>query len=158
MNAEVLAGSGFLPTANASPGALPAGWALNEYRIESLLGGGGFGLTYLAHDTLLDCKVAIKEFLPTDIAIRGDGQRVMPRSGPAVEMFEQGLRRFLDESRALANFRHPHIVRVSRFFEANGSAYMVMDYERGRPLNQWVRERGARIDRATLLAIVRPLL
>ena len=53
------------------------------------------------------------------------------------------LRRFLDESRALANFRHPHIVRVSRFFEANGSAYMVMDYERGRPLNQWVRERGA---------------
>jgi serine/threonine protein kinase len=158
VNAEVLAGSGFLPTANASPGALPAGWALNEYRIESLLGGGGFGLTYLAHDTLLDCKVAIKEFLPTDIAIRGDGQRVLPRSGPAVEMFEQGLRRFLDESRALANFRHPHIVRVSRFFEANGSAYMVMDYERGRPLNQWVRERGARIDRATLLAIVRPLL
>ena len=135
----MLAGSGFLPTANASPGALPAGWALNEYRIESLLGGGGFGLTYLAHDTLLDCKVAIKEFLPTDIAIRGDGQRVLPRSGPAVEMFEQGLRRFLDESRALANFRHPHIVRVSRFFEANGSAYMVMDYERGRPLNQWVR-------------------
>lgn len=158
VNAEVLAGSGFLPTANASPGALPGGWPLNEYRIESLLGGGGFGLTYLAHDTLLDCKVAIKEFLPTDIALRGEGQRVVPRAGPAVEMFEQGLRRFLDESRALANFRHPHIVRVSRFFEANGSAYMVMDYEQGRPLNQWVRERGGRVDRATLLAIVRPLL
>lgn len=156
--AEVLAGSGFMPTANVSPGALPAGWALNEYRVESLLGGGGFGLTYLAHDTLLDCKVAIKEFLPTDIAVRGDGQRVMPRSGPAVEMFEQGLRRFLDESRALANFRHPNIVRVSRFFEANGSAYMVMDYEQGRPLNQWVRERNAPMDKATLLAIVRPLL
>ena len=158
VNAEVLAGSGFLPTANVSPGALPSGWPLNEYRIESLLGGGGFGLTYLAHDTLLDCKVAIKEFLPTDIALRGEGQRVVPRAGPAVEMFEQGLRRFLDESRALANFRHPHIVRVSRFFEANGSAYMVMDYEQGRPLNQWVRERGGRVDRATLLAIVRPLL
>ena len=158
VNAEVLAGSGFLPTANASPGALPSGWPLNEYRIESLLGGGGFGLTYLAHDTLLDCKVAIKEFLPTDIALRGEGQRVVPRAGPAVEMFEQGLRRFLDESRALATFRHPHIVRVSRFFEANGSAYMVMDYEQGRPLNQWVRERGGRVDRATLLAIVRPLL
>lgn len=158
VNASVMAGSGFLPTANASPGALPGGWALNEYRIESLLGGGGFGLTYLAHDTLLDCKVAIKEFLPTDIAVRGEGQKVMPRSGPAVEMFEQGLRRFLDESRALANFRHPHIVRVSRFFEANGSAYMVMDYEQGRPLNQWMRERRTPIDRATLLAIVRPLL
>ncbi len=158
VNAAVLAGSGFLPTANTSPGALPSGWALNEYRIESLLGGGGFGLTYLAHDTLLDCKVAIKEFLPTDIAVRGDGQRVMPRAGPAVEMFEQGLRRFLDESRALANFRHPHIVRVSRFFEANGSAYMVMDYEQGRPLHQWVRERGAPMDRTTLLAIVKPLL
>jgi serine/threonine protein kinase len=158
VNAEVLAGSGFLPTANVSPGALPAGWALNEYRVESLLGGGGFGLTYLAHDTLLDCKVAIKEFLPTDVAVRGEGQRVMPRSGPAVDMFEQGLRRFLDESRALANFRHPHIVRVSRFFEANGSAYMVMDYEQGRPLNQWMRERAAPLDRATLLAIVRPLL
>jgi serine/threonine protein kinase len=155
---DVLAGSGFLRTANVSPGALPSGWALNEYRIESLLGGGGFGLTYLAHDTLLDCKVAIKEFLPTDIAVRGDTQRVMPRAGPAVDMFEQGLRRFLDESRVLATFRHPHIVRVSRFFEANGSAYMVMDYEQGRPLNQWIRERTEPMDRATLLAIVRPLL
>ncbi|MCR6664677.1 MAG: protein kinase [Methyloversatilis sp.] len=158
VNSDVLAGSGFLPTANASPGALPVGWALNEYRIESLLGGGGFGLTYLAHDTLLDCKVAVKEFLPTDIAVRGDAQRVLPRAGPAVEMFEQGLRRFLDESRALATFRHPNIVRVSRFFEANGTAYMVMDYVQGRTLNQWVRERNDAIDRTTLLAIVKPLL
>ena len=155
---DVLAGSGFLPTATTSAGALPSGWALNEYRIESLLGGGGFGLTYLAHDTLLDCKVAIKEFLPTDLAVRGDGQRVLPRSGPAVEMFEQGLRRFLDESRVLATFRHPNIVRVNRFFEANGSAYMVMDYVQGRTLNQWVREREAVMDRATLLAIVKPLM
>jgi hypothetical protein len=75
-SAEVLAGSGLLPTANASPGALPAGWALNEYRIESLLGS-GFGLTYPAHDTLLDCKVAIKEFLPTCIAIRSDAPRAL---------------------------------------------------------------------------------
>jgi serine/threonine protein kinase len=158
VNSDVLAGSGFLPTANASPGALPVGWALNEYRIESLLGGGGFGLTYLAHDTLLDCKVAVKEFLPTDIAVRGEAQRVLPRAGPAVRMFEQGLRRFLDESRALATFRHPNIVRVSRFFEANGTAYMVMDYVQGRTLNQWVRERNDAIDRTTLLAIVKPLL
>lgn len=156
--AEVLGGSGFLPTATASAGALPSGWALNEYRVESLLGGGGFGLTYLAHDTLLDCKVAIKEFLPTDLAVRGDAQRVLPRAGPAVEMFEQGLRRFLDESRALATFHHPNIVRVNRFFEANGTAYMVMDYVQGRTLNQWMRERTVTMDRSTLLAIVKPLL
>lgn len=155
---DVMAGSGFLPTATTSAGALPSGWAMNEYRVESLLGGGGFGLTYLAHDTLLDCKVAIKEFLPTDLAVRGDGQRVLPRGGPAVEMFDQGLRRFLDESRVLATFRHPNIVRVNRYFEANGTAYMVMDYVQGRTLNQWVRERGSGIDRATLLAIVKPLL
>ncbi|WP_051079139.1 protein kinase domain-containing protein [Methyloversatilis thermotolerans] len=155
---DVLKGSGFLPTATTSAGALPSGWALNEYRIESLLGGGGFGLTYLAHDTLLDCKVAIKEFLPTDLAVRGEGQRVMPRAGPALDMFEQGLRRFLDESRALANFRHPNIVRVNRFFEANGSAYMVMDYVQGRTLSQWMRERREALDRTTLVAIVKPLL
>lgn len=154
---ELLQGSGFLPTTQATPGALSAGHQLNEYRIESLLGGGGFGLTYLAHDTLLDCKVAIKEFLPGDIAVRGDNDVVQPRQGPAAELYEQGLRRFLEESRALAYVRHPNIVRVNRFFEGNGTAYMVMEYERGLPLSNWIKHRRP-LDRNLMLAIVRPLL
>src|SRR6185503_778893 len=94
--------------------ALPAGHQLQEYRIEKLLGVGGFGLTYLATDANLKLKVALKEYLPGDIAARSADQSVAPSSSEAAEDFMWGKRRFLDESRTLASFRHPNIVRVMR--------------------------------------------
>src|SRR5919198_5978061 len=97
--------------------ALPAGYAVQEYRIEKLLGVGGFGLTYLATDQNLNLRVALKEYLPGDIALRAEDQSVIPRSSEEADSFDWGKRRFLDESRTLASFRHPHIVRVMRFFE-----------------------------------------
>jgi serine/threonine protein kinase len=119
--------------------ALPAGYGLQEYRIEKLLGSGGFGLTYLATDQNLNLKVALKEYLPSEIALRGADQSIGPATDATKESFGWGKRRFLDESRTLASFRHPNIVRVMRFFEANGSAYMVMEFVEGAALPDWIK-------------------
>jgi serine/threonine protein kinase len=137
--------------------ALPKGYELHEYRIEQTLGIGGFGLTYLATDANLNLKVAIKEYLPGDLAQRGDDQSVRPKAESTFESFKWGLTRFLDESRTLASFRHPNIVRVMRFFEANHTAYMVMEFVSGQPLGEWVRSRRP-LDQGTALGIAGPLL
>jgi serine/threonine protein kinase len=119
--------------------ALPAGCEVLEYRIDKLLGVGGFGLTYLATDANLKLQVALKEYLPGDIALRAADQSITPSSPETTEDFNWGKRRFLDESRTLASFRHPNIVRVMRFFEANNTAYMVMEYVEGDALPDWLK-------------------
>jgi hypothetical protein len=111
--------------------ALPEGYHLHWYEIDSILGQGGFGITYLARDTNLDQLVAIKEFLPSDLATRTQDSAVHPLSGSHTDTYGWGLNRFLTEARTLAKFRHPNIVRVMSVFEANNTAYMVMEYERG---------------------------
>jgi serine/threonine protein kinase len=125
------------------PIALLTGHELQEYTIESVLGTGGFGITYLAHDQHLQRKVAVKEYLPGEWATRGSASRVVPRSRAHRDDYQQGLARFLAEARVLASFRHQNIVRVNRFFEANGTAYMVMDYEQGQSLREWAKTHGA---------------
>src|SRR5262249_9182857 len=137
--------------------ALPKGYALHEYKIEQTLGIGGFGLTYLATDSNLHLKVAIKEYLPGDLAQRGDDQSVRPKAESTLDSFKWGLSRFLDESRTLASFRHPNIVRVLRFFEANLTAYMVMEFVSGQPLGERIRSRRP-LEQSAVLAIAGPLL
>ncbi len=137
--------------------ALPRGYALLEYQIEQTLGIGGFGLTYLATDSNLNLKVAIKEYLPGDLAQRGEDQSVRPKAETTFESFKWGLSRFLDESRTLASFRHPNIVRVLRFFEANRTAYMVMEFVSGQPLGEWIRSRRP-LAQGAVLEIAGPLL
>ena len=111
--------------------ALPEGYRLHWYEIDSILGQGGFGITYLARDSNLEQLVAIKEFLPSDLAVRTEDSAVQPLSGNHTDTYGWGLNRFLTEARTLAKFRHPNIVRVMSVFEANNTAYMVMEYERG---------------------------
>jgi serine/threonine protein kinase len=137
--------------------ALPAGFALQEYRIEKVLGVGGFGLTYLALDGNLNLKVALKEFLPDDVAARGADQSIGPRSPDSAESFGWGKQRFLDESRTLASFRHPNIVRVMRFFEGNGTAYMVMEFVEGAALPDWIKTRRP-LSEALATSLIAPLL
>jgi serine/threonine protein kinase len=137
--------------------ALPSGYSLNEYRIESVLGAGGFGLTYLATDANLNLKVALKEYLPGDFASRNPDSSVQPREGAAGDSFQWGLERFLDEARTLASFHHPNIVRVMRFFEANCTGYMVMEFVDGTPLADWIATRRP-LSRQRLLRIIEPLL
>lgn len=137
--------------------ALPLGFRLHEYRIDSVLGQGGFGITYLATDIHLNAKVAIKEYLPEDFANRSSDKSVSPRREEDREFYQNGLDSFLVEARTLATFRHPNIVRVARFFEANASAYMVLEYERGKPLKAWWRNR-REMREEDLLALLLPLL
>ena len=137
--------------------ALPAGYTLQEYTIEAVLGSGGFGITYRARDNNLQCLVAIKEYLPNDLAVRTGGQTVCAKTESDTHGYRVGLDGFLAEARVLATFRHPHIVRVNRFFEANNTAYMVMDYERGEPLRDWIKQHGP-LEEKPLLQLFLPLL
>jgi serine/threonine protein kinase len=137
--------------------ALPMQAMLLEYRIEQVLGVGGFGITYLARDTNLDKEVAIKEYLPGDIAMRAPDGNVVAQATEGEAGYRWGLDRFLLEARTLGKFSHPHIVRVLRYFEANATAYMVMDYEKGDPLKAMLL-RSPRPPEAILKALVAPLL
>src|SRR5713226_8901753 len=121
--------------------ALPTGSRLGDYRLDAVIGHGGFGITYRAFDAQLAKIVAIKEFLPVEFAIRQDGQ-VVPRASRFADDFAWGRERFLEEARALARFRHPNIVPVLRYFEANGTAYTVMEFEDGPSLAELLRDPG----------------
>jgi len=118
--------------------ALPAGYWLQDYEIRKVLSSGGFSFVYLARDK--DKKtVAIKEYLPTSIALRNDGATVLPNADD-VALFRHGLKCFFDEGLALAKIDHKNIVRVLNFFRANETVYMVMQYERGKSLQDYILE------------------
>lgn len=118
-------------------GALPVGTRLRAYEIEAVLGHGGFGITYRARDTALGRDVAIKEYMPAQLAFRQEDTTVVPRSLELAEDFQWGLERFLDEARTLARFdRVPGVVRVYDYLQANGTAYMVMELVKGETLQQ----------------------
>ena len=121
--------------------ALPPGYRLGEYRIERYLGSGGFGITYSAIDEHLDHRVAIKEFLPSSLAVRNTNDRVTVATVEDEPDFQWGLERFLDEARSLARFDHPNIVSVKRFLEAHGTGYIVMEYVDGEPLSEMLRRK-----------------
>jgi serine/threonine protein kinase len=126
--------SGILAAAQAM--ALPPGTRLSEYEVRSVLGCGGFGIVYLAWDHGLQREVAIKEYMPAMLAGRGPEQQVSVRSQATASTFALGLRSFVNEARLLAQFNHPSLVKVHRFWEANDTAYMVMPRYRGRTLRQ----------------------
>ncbi len=143
------------PVALAAP--LPSGFNLNGYEIERLLGQGGFGFTYLAKDSKLRHQVAIKEYLPVTLARREDRLRVGPLQPKLLERFELGKKGFLKEGQTLARFKHPNIVRVLTFFEANGTGYLVMDYEQGESLKDMLARLG-HLEERELHDLARPLV
>jgi serine/threonine protein kinase len=139
-------------------GSLPLGHLLHEYRIEGVLGRGGFGITYLATDTSLNRRVAIKEYFPREISSRADTLKVSPaKNKEERETFQWGLDRFLSEARTLAIFDDPNIIAVRRFFEANGTAYLVMDYCNGESLDEVIKKQGP-LNQAQVISILSPLL
>jgi formylglycine-generating enzyme required for sulfatase activity len=124
---------------------LPVGYRLHQYRIETVLGAGGFGITYKAVHEALQTRAAIKEYFPVEwsyrdrdeINVLANTQGALPTSEAGQDAcYTWGLERFLNEARILAQVNHFGVVRVRDFFEANGTAYIVMDYEDGEPLSQ----------------------
>jgi serine/threonine protein kinase len=139
------------------PDALPSDTRLHCYVLESVLGQGGFAVTYLARDTYLDQLVAIKEYFPIDIAQRGTDNTVRARTVEVRERYRWGLDRFLIEARTLARFDHPNIVRVLSVFEQSGTAYMVMRYEKGGNLSALL-DHVHTLPEPQLLGILLPIL
>jgi serine/threonine protein kinase/TPR repeat protein len=145
------------------PMFLTPGTILREqYLIGRVLGFGGFGVTYLGLDLGLNMRVAIKEFLPTgeNLAARHtDRLTVAPYPGKAKESFAYGLKKFIEEGRALARFtNHPNVVSVLSFFEAHGTAYLVMLFLEGMPLDDHLKKRGGRLNESESVQIITMVL
>ena len=137
--------------------ALPQGTRIRDFEFHRVLGHGGFGITYLGWNMALDIPVAIKEYLPADLATREQDLSVVPQTTQAASDFQWGLERFLDEARTLARFQHPNIVRVHHFFEAHSTAYIAMDYVEGEDLSAYLTRKGP-LREAELKGILDPLL
>lgn len=119
--------------------ALPVGYQLQDYQIRKVLSAGGFSYVYIARDSQKK-TVAIKEYLPTELALRRQGGHTVIPESHAANSFKHGLKCFFEEGRALANINHRNIVRVINFFRANETVYMVMQYERGKSLQEHILE------------------
>ena len=140
--------------------ALPPGTVLREWRLEQVLGVGGFGIVYKGRGIYFDELVAIKEYFPSSISDRGDGETVVPTDSDAEEVHALGLKKFVEEAKLLWNLskptRHPNIVSVRSLFEIHGTAYMVMDFEDGIPLSDLLKRR-KKFSEAELLDLIRPM-
>lgn len=145
-------------TSSVSNNVLPHHTRLGEFEIIGLIGEGGFGIVYLALDHSLERRVAIKEYMPSSLAIRGNGVQVSVKSPRHAETFNAGLRSFVNEAKLLAYFDHPSLVKVHRFWEANGTAYMVMPYYEGVTLKQALRELQGSPSEQWLKSLLGPLI
>ena len=138
--------------------ALPTGYQLEDLQVETVLGKGGFGITYRARDLRLGKAVALKELLPDSIATRTHGVTIVAQSKSQEESWEWARERFLGEARMLAGFNHPAIVAVQRLIEANGTVYMVMDYVEGESYEARLQRIGTEPDQSSLMSVIGPIL
>ncbi len=138
---------------------LSPGTRLRDYEITGLIGEGGFGIVYLAWDHSLQRKVAVKEYMPASMASRVSGSSaIVVKSERHLDTFKAGLKSFVNEARLLARFDHPSLVKVYRFWEENGTAYMVMPFYEGPTLKTALAELGHVPSESELRAWLNPLL
>lgn len=137
--------------------ALPHGCTLLNYRIDKQISSGGFSLVYLAHDEN-GLPVAIKEYLPSALVLRESGSLVQASSAENLNVFRYGMKCFFEEGLALAKIAHPNVVRVTNFFRANETVYLVMQYERGRTLQDYILHRKKEIGENFIRRIFAELL
>ena len=136
---------------------LPDGYQLENYRISSVLSCGGFSIVYLAYDDN-DHPVAIKEYLPSQLALRKEGDALPSIAEENLATFRYGLKCFFEEGKSLAGLSHPNVVRVLNFFRANETVYMVMRYERGRTLQEHIQARRGAIKESFIRHVFSQLL
>ena len=134
------------------------GSGLDQYRIDSVLGPGGFGITYLAESLRIHREVAIKEYFPAEFAYREGTTTVQPLRTGGRDLFAAGLRYFVEEARVLGRFRHEHIVRVIGLIEQFGTAYMVLEFEEGVNYKRWLQQLGRAPTQSEIDAVLEPIL
>lgn len=145
--------------AGQSHNALPPGTRFFDFEIVGLIGEGGFGIVYLARDLSLQREVAIKEYMPSSLAVReNDTTTVVVRSDRHSETFEIGRNSFVNEARLLAQFDHPALVKVFQFWEANGTAYMAMPYFQGQTLRDVLKTFKTAPDEAWIRQVLSPVM
>ncbi len=137
--------------------SLKPGTILNNYEIIRVLGEGGFGITYLAQDTSLGLEVVIKEYFPNEFAMRSSDSTITAKS-KSKGNFTKGMQRFKEEAQTLARFNHPSIVKILGYFEANDTAYFVMEYEEGMDLSQYLKQQNRALSQEEILSIMMPIL
>jgi serine/threonine protein kinase len=153
----IAGGSGASPDEDDDTHALPQGTMLGEFELTRKIGEGGFSIVYMAKDQSLDRKVALKEYMPSSIATRKGRTMVSARSERHKDTFEAGLKSFINEAKLLAQFDHRSLVKVYRFWEANGTAYMIMPFYEGVTLKDTVKAMGQAPDEDWLLDMLGPL-
>jgi non-specific serine/threonine protein kinase len=139
-----------------SANCLASGVQVGEYRLQGVVGEGGFGIVYRARDLSLDRIVAVKEYMPSTLAGRMSSNQIHVRSQHK-GAFDAGLRSFINEARLLAKFSHPALVHVYRFFEDNGTAYMVMRYYEGQTFRAFLAEQDNSMNERWLSAMLSPI-
>lgn len=137
---------------------LQPGTQIDDYIIDGSLGGGGFSSVYLARQRSDQRQVVIKEYLPRRLAHRTWGNLVVPNSEETRNLFIMGRKLFLEEAVALTKFRHANIVEVLNFFQANSTVYLVMTYEYGKVLSDYLKEKNGVLSEPFLLKVFPPLL
>ena len=136
VSAPAMLGSDVCEDMGQNPNVLPVGSRVAEFEITALVGQGGFGTVYEARDHALERVVAIKEYRPVSLSLRRSDGTVQPVSQRQRETFDLGMRSFINEARLLAQFDHPSLLKVYRFWQERGTAYMAMPFYRGPTLRQ----------------------
>jgi len=136
---------------------LPNGFVLDDYTIDRQLSLGGFSIVYLAEGPD-GRQVAIKEYLPNSLALRGKGEIKPVITTEHQAAFRYGMKCFFEEGRSLAKLSHPNVVRVLNFFRANDTVYMVMEYEQGRTLQEFIQKRQGHISERFIRSVFTRLL
>ena len=137
---------------------LAKGTRLQEFEVTGVVGEGGFGIVYEAMDTLLNRRVAIKEYMPSQLAARVSQRTVKIRSQEFADTFSAGLKSFINEARMLAQFKHPALVEVFRFWEENGTAYMAMPLYDGPTLKNFLSSHPEMSNERWLRGFLAPVL
>ncbi len=140
-----------------SSSALQPGSLIGDLQINAILGVGTFGITYLVSDPAIGTRFALKEYLPSRHVSRQENGEVVPNDEQSRKIFATGLKLFLTEARLVAALDHPNVVKVLRYFEANGTAYFLMPYYQGQPLHHLLETSGT-FDRDNARALMLPLM
>lgn len=137
---------------------LQAGTIIDQYMIERELAHGGFSSVYLARQTADQIQVAIKEYLPRKLAHRTWNNVVVANSDETQALFRRGRKLFFEEAKVLATLKHPNIVEVINFFEANSTVYMVMVYDYGITLDKLLNNKSIAITESFMMSVFNSLL